>query len=395
MVLKPLPLSDMCRRLLGPSDDVWQIHYDALARARRGEDVVLMSVGDPDFDTPEEIIETLVSRIRQGRTHYSPAEGELGLRQAIADLETQGTGRTFTPENFVVLPGATAAIYASLACVCNPGDEVVIPEPMYIGYRPMLSALGLTPRTVALDLDNDCALDPEAILAQVTAHTKAVLINTPGNPFGNIVPRQTLATLAEALRARGVWLICDEVYSLFTFDEPHVSLLKAAAELDNVVVVDGLSKSHAMTGWRVGWVASPASLTRAITAYSGSAFFGCSQFIQDAAAFALVHHGPHVDDMREAYRQRRDYVLARLDSLPQLSYVRPKAGMFVMMDIRRVSNSGKVFAQELLAAQGVSVIPGEGFGQVAKDFVRLSLTHKKNMLAEAMDRIERFVTRSA
>jgi arginine:pyruvate transaminase len=391
--LNSLPLSDMCKRLLGPSDDVWQIHYDALARAARGEDIVLMSVGDPDFDTPEEIIETLVSRIRKGRTHYSPAEGELELRQAIADLETQGTGRTFTPDNFVVLPGATAAIYASLACICNPGDEVVIPEPMYIGYRPMLSALGLQARTVALDLANDCTLDVDAILAQVNVRTKAVLINTPGNPFGNIVPRQTLAKLAEALLAQGVWLLCDEVYSLFTFDEPHVSLLKAAKDLDNVIVVDGLSKSHAMTGWRIGWVASPASLTRAITAYSGSAFFGCSQFIQDAAAYALVHNGPHVDDMREAYRRRRDYILRRLDDIPQLSYVRPKAGMFVMMDVSRISNSGRVFAQDLLAAQGVSVIPGEGFGEVAKDFVRLSLTHKTNMLAEAMDRIERFVTR--
>ena len=389
--MNTLPLSDMCKRLLGPSDDVWQIHYDALARTARGEDIVLMSVGDPDFDTPEEIIETLVSKIRQGRTHYSPAEGELELRQAIADLETQGTGRTFTPDNFVVLPGATAAIYASLACICNPGDEVVIPEPMYIGYRPMLSALGLTARTVALDLSDDCALDVDAVLAQINGRTRAVLINTPGNPFGNILPRETLAQLAEALLERGVWLICDEVYSLFTFDEPHVSLLKAATELDNVVVVDGLSKSHAMTGWRVGWVASPASLTRAITAYSGSAFFGCSQFIQDAAAFALVHNGPHVEDMRLAYQRRRDYVLQRLDNIPQLSYVRPKAGMFVMMDVSRMSNSGLVFAQDLLAAQGVSVIPGEGFGEVARDFVRLSLTHKTNMLAQAMDRIERFV----
>lgn len=383
----------MCKRLLGPSDDVWQVHYDALARRARGEDVVLMSVGDPDFDTPEEIIETLVSRIRQGRTHYSPAEGEFELRQAIADLETQGTGRTFTPDNFVVLPGATAAIYASLACICNAGDEVVIPEPMYIGYRPMLSALGLTARTVALDLSKDCALDVDAVLAQVNTRTRAVLINTPGNPFGNIVPRETLARLAAALLKQGVWMICDEVYSLFTFDEPHVSLLKAASDLDNVVVVDGLSKSHAMTGWRIGWVASPASLTRAITAYSGSAFFGCSQFIQDAAAFALVHNGPHVEDMRQAYRRRRDYVLQRLDKISMLSYVRPKAGMFVMMDVSRMSNSGRAFAQDLLAAQGVSVIPGEGFGEVAKDFVRLSLTHKTDMLAEALDRIERFVTR--
>ncbi len=391
MVLKRLPFSDMCKRLQGPSDDVWQIHYDALARQSRGEDVVLMSVGDPDFDTPDDIIETLVAQIRKGRTHYSPAEGELTLRQAIADLETSGTGRTFTPDHFVVLPGATAGIYASLACICNPGDEVVIPEPMYIGYRPMFSALGVIPRTVSLNLAQECALDVDAILACTNASTKAVMINTPGNPFGNIVPRDTLQRLAAQLLERDIWLICDEVYSLFTYDEPHVSLLKAADQLDNVLVVDGLSKSHAMTGWRIGWVAGPASMTQALAAYSGSAFFGCSQFIQDAAAYALRHDGPHVAHMCKAYRERRDYVLGRLDELSALSYVRPKAGMFVMMDVSGVSNDGRLFAQDLLAEQGVSVIPGAGFGDVANNYVRLSLTHTTAVLAEAMDRIARFV----
>ncbi len=395
MVLSALHYSQLSQRMEGPDDGVWRIHSDALARQNAGEDVVLMSVGDPDFATPEDIIETLVAQIRAGRTHYSPAAGELTLREAIAELETSGTGRSFSAENFVVLPGATASIYASLACICDPGDEVIIPEPMYIGYRAMLSALGIHAIPLPLDLANECALDVDTVLGLITERTRAVLINTPGNPFGNIVPKAVLSRLAAELLTRNLWLICDEVYSLFTFDEPHISLLKCAAGLDNVIVVDGLSKSHAMTGWRIGWVAAPAEMTAALTAYCGSAFFGCSQFIQDAAAYALRNNGPHVDRMCEAYRERRDFVINRLDELPQLSYIRPKAGMFIMVDVNRVCNDGGVFAQDLLDQQMVSVIPGSGFGEIAAPYVRLSLTHTLDVLDKAMDRIAAFVSGTA
>jgi arginine:pyruvate transaminase len=222
-----------------------------------------------------------------------------------------------------------------------------------------------------------------------------VLLNTPGNPFGNIIAKEALTRLSAELLARSVWMICDEVYSLFTFDEPHVSLLKCAASLDNIIVVDGLSKSHAMTGWRIGWVASPPEMTLALTAYCGSAFFGCSQFIQDAAAYALRNNGPHVDRMCEAYRERRDFVLSRLDGLERISYIRPKAGMFIMMDVSAICNDGAVFASDLLASQMLSVIPGKGFGEAAAPYVRLSLTHTLDVLDQAMQRIEAFVSGTA
>jgi arginine:pyruvate transaminase len=380
----------MTYRLNAPEDDVWRVHYDAVAKFNAGEDVLLMSVGDPDFATPEDIIETLVARIRAGRTHYSPAAGEPALRQAIADLESAGTGRSFGPEQFVILPGATAGIYATLACICNPGDEVIIPEPMYIGYRAIVNALGLRTRSVDLDLERDCALDVEQVLGQVTASTKAVVVNTPGNPCGNCIEPEALRALAEGLRQRNVWLICDEVYSLFTFEEPHVSLLKCADHMDNAVVVDGLSKSHAMTGWRIGWVAAPPQLAAAISAYAGAAFFGCSQFIQDAAAYALRHNAPHVDRMREAYRQRRDFVAQRLDRVQQLGYIQPHAGMFMMVDVRQVSRDGETFARGLLDAEGVSLIPGRGFGRNAAGYVRLSLTQTIEVVEDALQRIERY-----
>lgn len=385
--MKKLSYSQMAQRLDQTADDVWAVHYEAVARQAAGEDVILMSVGDPDFATPDDISEQLLTSIQAGRTHYSPPAGEPGLRQAIADLETNAAGRSFTPDQFVITPGATGALFAVLATICDPGDEVIIPEPMYIGYQGMITALGLKVKSIPLDIDQDCTLDVDALLSLVSDQTKACLVNTPGNPFGNIIPGDTLKQLAAALLDRGVWLISDEVYSLLTFNEPHVSLLKCAADLSNVVVVDGLSKSHAMSGWRIGWVATNTDLAAAVTRYSGAALFGCSQFVQDAASYALRTNGPYVDQMCELYRERRDYVVQRVAELPGVDCVVPKAGMFVMLDFRHVSNDVSALVRRLLDEKGISFVPGIGFGPSAQHFARASLTHRVDVLGEAMDRL--------
>ena len=389
-----LPFSDLHRRLSKPDNDVWAVHYDALARAEQGEDIILLSVGDPDFDTPAYISSYVVEQINAGRTHYSPAAGETVLRRAVADLETRSAGRPIGFEQVVVFPGATAALYAVASVILNEGDTIVVPEPMYIGYRGILETVGADVRTVALPAP-EFELDVDAVIAAVTAETKAVLVNTPGNPCGNIIPSDTLIELAARCRELDVWLICDEVYSLITFDVPHTSLLNCAEHLDNVVVIDGLSKSHAMSGWRVGWAVSEAEMSRALAQFSGAALFGVSQFVQDGAAYALNHNAQDVAAMRRAYERRRDFVVRRLDEMSALSYFRPAAGMFVMIDGRRVAQDGQAFSRLLLEDAGVSTIPGEGFGPSAAGYVRLSLTQDVPELGRAMDRIERCVNQLA
>lgn len=387
------PLSKLAQRLAAPEADVWSIHYDAVARQAAGEDVILMSVGDPDFATPEYIIEQVVDSIHANRTHYSPAQGEPAMLQALAELESNGTGRSFTPENFVVLPGATAGLFATLAAICDPGDEVVVPEPMYIGYVSMEKALNIRLVGVPMDMRAEIGqqVDVDALLAVVTERTRAVLINTPGNPIGNMIPPHLLKRLAGSLAERGIWLISDEVYSLLTFEERHVSLLNCAEELHNIVVIDGLSKSHAMTGWRIGWVCGPPALIKAVCNYTGAAFFGCSQFIQDAAVYALQHNDAHVAAMRKEYRRRRDYLIARLEQMPGFGYIKPQAGMFLMLDTGQVADNGETFARRLLEQQGVSVVPGLGFGKNCDQFVRVSLTHDVQVIGAACDRIAAFV----
>ncbi|MDZ7685739.1 MAG: pyridoxal phosphate-dependent aminotransferase [Gammaproteobacteria bacterium] len=231
-----LPTSEVSRRLECDTADVWQIHSEALARAEQGENILMLSVGDPDFPTPPDIAAYLVQQVEHGRTHYSPAGGEPLLLDALANLETRIEDRPFDAAQFTVFPGGTAALFATFACIIDPGDEIVVPEPMYIGYRSIFAAIGASVVIVPLEAGTfDLSID--ALEARVAPRTRAVLLNTPGNPCGNIIDGETLHAAAAMCRDRSIWLICDEVYSMFTYDEDHVSALKVAEHLDNVIVI--------------------------------------------------------------------------------------------------------------------------------------------------------------
>jgi arginine:pyruvate transaminase len=384
--------SDMTQRLSQPGSDVWEIHDEAVARQRAGDDIILLSVGDPDFPTPEYITQYTVKQINRGRTHYSPPEGEIELRETIARVESEITGKTFSAELFVVFPGATAALYSVFACIANPGDEVIVPEPLYAGYRGLLDALGIKDIKVPLSLPG-FELDVDAVFARVTDRTRAVLVNTPGNPCGNLIPSESLAALAEGCRERDLWLVCDEVYSMITFERPHISLLRSTDDLSNVIVIDGLSKSHAMSGWRLGWAVAPPELVAQLTRVASATLFGTSQFVQDGAAYALANDGPDVEKMRLEYQCRRDYAMQRLDGIAELDYFKPSGGMFVMVDSSRIANDGADFARRLLDEAGISTIPGRGFGISAAAYVRISLTHSVPVLRDVFDRIARVAAR--
>lgn len=365
---------------------MWEVHEDALARKQAGEDIVLLSVGDPDFSTPGYIADHTVAQIRLGRTHYSPAAGEPELRQTLAELENSISPGAFVAEQFAIFAGATSALYATFSCMLDPGDEVVVPEPMYAAYRGLFAAVGATIVGVPLS-GKDFVLDPEAVITAIGPATRAVLVNTPGNPCGNIIPASTLETLAAYCRKAGIWFVCDEVYSLITFDDPHISALRAAKDLTNVVVIDGLSKSHAMSGWRVGWVVAPATLVEELARFGKASQFGCCQFVQDGAAYALRHDPPDVELMRLEYQRRRDFAMAKLDGIPSLRYFRPRGGMFIMVDVSRVADNGDDFARRLLDEAGISTVPGRGFGPSATAYIRVSLTQPVEILGGAFDRM--------
>jgi arginine:pyruvate transaminase len=383
--------SEMSARLADQDTGAWEVHDRALELERAGEDVILLCVGDPDFRTPEPIIDNAISHLRVGRTHYSPAPGELKLRRAVADLESRTSSHPCSYEEVVIFPGATNALYSVMSCLLNPGDEIVIPEPMYVGYPAIMAALDIKVVPVPLREKDNFALDMDAVEAAVTDQTRVVFINTPGNPTGSIIGAEELTRLADFCYQRNIWLVCDEVYSMFAYEGKHRSLRSCAQHLDNVVMVDGLSKSHAMSGWRVGWAVAPRELVTRLGNHAGATLFGCPQFILDASAFALENDQIYVEQMRKEYRHRRDLVLKRLGKLPGLHCHRPRAGMFVMCNVGATGLSGREFAAKLLEAERVSVVPGDAFGASATDCVRIGLAQPPHVLKRACKRIKRFI----
>jgi arginine:pyruvate transaminase len=358
---------------------------------QRGEDVVILSIGDPDFRTPDPIIDNAVSHMRVGRTHYSPALGEMNLRRAVADYESKTSPHPCSANEVSIYPGVTSAIYAVMSCLLDAGDEIVVVDPLYVGYAPIMQAIDVEMVLVPALPENGFEPRYDDLVAAVTHKTRVIFINTPGNPTGTIIDAETLRDLAGFCHERGIWLVSDEVYSMFTYEKPHTSLRTATRQLENIVVIDGLSKSHAMSGWRVGWVVAPAELTRHLGNFSAMSIFGSPQFIQDAAAFALNNDEYYVREMRDMYRRRRDLVCERLEVMPHLKFLRPQSGMFIMIDVSALFADDKEFAQRLLDVEAVSVLPGSAFGQSTSGHVRLSLVQPEDVLMQGCDRLQNFV----
>lgn len=383
--------SQVANRLNTDSAAAWEVHSRAMAMRQKGDDVVIMSIGDPDFRTPQPIVDNAISHLRVGRTHYSPALGEINLRRAVADYEARVSPHDCSVDEVSIYPGVTSAIYTVMSCLLDPGDEVVLIDPWYVGYQPIMDALNATVISVCAKPENRFEPQYDDLVAAVTEKTKVVFLNTPANPTGAIIPKSTLRRLAAFCRENGIWLVCDEVYSMFTYEQPHISLRTAADQLDNIIVIDGLSKSHAMSGWRVGWAVAPVELTTHLGNFAAMSTFGCPQFIQDAAAFALNNDEYYVQDMCDAYRRRRDIVCEELDQIDGINYIKPQSGMFIMVDITAYNNDDNDFALNLLKNQSVSVLPGSAFGKSTTGHVRLSLVQPKRMLIEGCRRLKNHI----
>lgn len=382
--------SSLTERIGGAGSRAWDIHVHAVQRRRRGEDVILLSIGDPDFETPPAIVDRCVESLRSGNTHYSAISGEPALRAAIARYHRSISGGPCAPDQIVVFHGAQNALYSAVVCLLDRGDEVIVPEPNYVTYEAVVGATGARMVTVPCPPEAGFHPDPEALVAAVTPRTRAILLNTPNNPTGAVLTAGELMAVADLCRIHDLWLISDEVYAMLAFERDHVSPCALPGMADRTVTVNSLSKSHAMTGWRVGWTVSPPELTPHLANLALCMHYGCPGFIQDAAAAALDEAPPEIVAMKAELRARRDLVCTLFDGIPGLECLKPDAGMFVMLDIRETGVGAFEFASGLLDTHAVALLPADAFGSSARGHLRVGLCCSQAVLAEACARIASF-----
>ncbi|WP_047336602.1 pyridoxal phosphate-dependent aminotransferase [Pseudomonas protegens] len=379
--------SRLTQRIAGDGAAAWDIHYRALAKRERGEEVWLLSVGDPDFDTPQPIIQAAIDSLQAGHTHYADVRGKRALREAIARRHQQRSGQPVDADHVVVLAGAQCALYSVAQCLLDPGDEVIVAEPMYVTYEAVFGACNARVVPLPVRAEDGFRVQPEAVAARITGKTRALVLNSPHNPTGASIPRATWEALAALCIEHDLWLICDEVYSELLYEGEHVSPASLPGMAERTATLNSLSKSHAMTGWRLGWVVAPTALAAHLENLALCMLYGSPEFIQDAAVVALEQPLPQLQEMAQAYRQRRDLVCDCLADCPGARPLKPDGGMFVMVDIRATGLSAQAFSERLLDEQGVSVLAGEAFGPSAAGHIRLGLVLQADELREACRRI--------
>src|SRR5882724_821161 len=381
--------SPLVKRIAGDGADAWLIHYEARAAHERGEDVILLSVGDPDLETPAPVVERAIERLRGGDTHYTPATGRQHLREAIAASHRARSGQPVDAANVIFLAGAQNALFVASLCIAAPGDELIALEPLYPSYPATLEISGARMVRVAAPAARGFRVDLEKLEAAITPRTRALFFATPNNPSGVILSAAELAAIGDLARRHSLWVVVDEVYAGLA---PGGRVPSLAASLpDQVVTISSLSKSHAMPGWRAGWMVGPPTLITHVESLAICMLYGLPGFVQEAALTALRVAPAAESRIRDFCAQRRDALLAGLAGIPQLRCCVPDAGMFMLIDVQGTGLTGYEFMTRLYGSEGVSVIDGGAFGKGTRDFVRVCFAADEGLLRSACERIRRFV----
>ncbi len=358
--------------------------------AARYPDALALTLGQPDFPTPAHIIEAAEQAMQQGKTVYTPNAGIPALRRAAAEFVHSRYGQTYDMETEVIVTvGASQALDVALRTILSPGDEVILPGPIYPGYEPLIRLAGGIP--VYVDTrSTGFKLTAELLEPHLSPRTKAVAIGYPSNPTGRVLGEQELNGLADLLRDRELFVISDEIYSELIYDETHRSISLLPGMRDKTIVINGLSKSHSMTGWRIGFTFAPAWLTAhmlKVHQYNVSCASSISQF---AAVEALTNGIDDALPMREAYRERRDYVYDRLLTMG-LELEKPEGAFYLFPSIAHLGIPSMEFAMRLLEEARVAVVPGDAFSIYGEGYIRLSYAYAMPVLEKSLDRLEQFI----
>jgi aspartate aminotransferase len=366
--------------------------FEVLSRARAleraGRSVVHLEIGEPDFDTPQHVVDAAVDALRRGLTHYTPAPGIPELREAVARAVSRTRGIPVDPSEVVVTPGGKPVMAFTVLALVDPGDEVVYPDPGFPIYESLVRWVGAVPKPVRLREDRAFRPDPEELASLVGPRTKLVILNSPHNPCGSVLSREDLEVVAAACLRQGTWVLSDEIYSRILYDAEHHSIASLPGMRERTVILDGFSKTYAMTGWRLGYGVMPRPVAEAVTRFAVNVYSCPAAFAQVAGIAALEGPQESVEAMVAEFRRRRDRVVAGLNAIPGLRCVLPQGAFYAFPNVSELDPDGRAFADYLLEEAGVAVLAGTAFGQAGRGYLRISYATSLENLEEALRRIE-------
>lgn len=366
---------------------------DAKAKAMKaaGVDICSFSAGEPDFDTPEHIKAAAKQALDAGKTRYGPAAGEPKLRQAIANKLKSDNNLDYSAENIIVTNGGKHSLFNLMLALIDPGDEVIIPAPFWVSYPEMVKLAAGVPIIVDTDAKTNYKITPEQLRQACTPKTRLFVLNSPSNPTGTVYTPQEIQALAEVVVEKDIFVVSDEIYEKILYDgAKHASIGSFGPEIfARTLISNGFAKAYSMTGWRVGYLAGPAEIIKAASTIQGHSTSNVCTFAQYGAIAALESSQDCVEQMRQAFAQRRQVILERLNAIPGLSCAKPDGAFYMFADISKTNLTSLEFCDALLESHQVAVIPGVAFG--ADNCIRLSYATSLETIEKGLDRLDKFV----
>lgn len=371
--------------------------FEVLAKAKaleaQGREIIHLEIGEPDFNTPANIVEAGIAGLRNGQTHYTPAAGVLPLRQTIADEVAKTRGIPVHPDQVVVVPGGKPIMFYAMLALCEAGDEVIYPNPGFPIYESMIRFSGATAVPIPLRMENDFGLDVAELRSLITDRTRLIILNSPANPTGGVLSSADLAQVAETALERGIPVLSDEIYCRILYEGEFASIASVPGMAEQTIILDGFSKAYAMTGWRLGYGVMPVELARQITKLVVNSNSCTAAFTQAAGIEALSGPQESVEAMVAAFRRRRDLIVDGLNRIPGFRCLTPKGAFYVFPNIEGTGRHSQELADMLLYEAGVAALSGTCFGAHGEGFLRFSYPNSEENLAKALDRIAAVVAK--
>ena len=369
--------------------------FEVLVRARgleaQGRHIIHLEIGEPDFNTPRHIVDAAKDALDQGWTHYGPTQGLPELRQSIAAYVSRTRGIDVGPERVCVVPGGKPIIFFPMMALLDPGDEVIYPNPSFPIYESMINYLGAVPVPMPLIESRGFSFDLDLFRSKLSNKTKLIILNSPANPTGGVIPAEDIAAMAEMLRDRDVMVLSDEIYSRMSYGRPPVSISTFPGMLDKTIILDGFSKTYAMTGWRMGYGVMPTFLAAAVTKLMVNSNSCTASFTQRAGIAALEGPQEPAEEMIAEFRRRRDVFVAELNAIPGLRCPMPEGAFYAFPNIEGTGWKSKPLADALLDQAGVACLSGTAFGAFGEGYIRFSYANSLDNLMEAAKRVRTFL----